>query len=195
MNAMGGENRGDSSRSIDEQVRKLLERQLEHDPAEYHRHRFDQLLAWSDRYEQVADLLQGSFDLDEFGIEFDGGGPAGQDSVWRFVTMDSVVQVHAAAEATLRFFFAMLDGQWSPFVAVAGERNWGELKRRVDAWRSKDQDEARKDVLLGIYANADIAVQAQDSVVDILRDAARVWLDDGDVYNAIKHGPAAISGG
>jgi len=180
--------------SFEEQADRVNELFLEHNPAEHLLIRLRLLAATHDRLDELGSVVSGEFHIE--GVDLGMTDAPTKEEAWRFVTVESVVLLHTAAESLLRLFFAMLDDRWTPWVGIAEARNFREFTKRVEAWQSLADDEAATDVSYAVYRRRlGPDHEAIGTIVDIVRDAARIWIDEGDLYNAVKHGFAAVAGG
>lgn len=183
--------------SLDEQSHQLHERYYQSCPADYFEQRVAQMVLFASEQEAVEALFRRGVEFDGYELGSDGQplGDQDRDRVWRNTTIDAVVLLHTAAESLIRLFFAHISNHWSPWVAVAEQR--GGFKSDVREWLEQaDLDQVEEAVHWVFFGEAVEAVGlGVTALTAILREAARSWLDQGDVYNAAKHGFAALAGG
>lgn len=135
------------------------------------------------------------------GSTFLGGqeGPSAEDRA-RLLRSEVLVACHHAAETLLRFYFAHLDPQGkSPWMAVAGEVNYGVFKNKIDRLLTDWSDQMKApvaEVFLGGRTPTDAGVSLPedefDAAVDayalVLKFCAERLLNEAFAYNAAKHG-------
>ena len=112
--------------------------------------------------------------------------------------IEAISIAHHATETLLRLFLAHARSQEDAAIDIAATYRPSEFKDEVRSWIATDGhlDELREHYGLwiggiGPAAPADQLAQ-RDREVPLLQDLARYWLDEAPLYNALKHGLAAV---
>jgi hypothetical protein len=145
-----------------------------------------------------------------FGVELKAGGVKGMWSESEgdakrasdYLSTESTVLLHHAAEALLRMYFAHAGSPDCPWMEIARMRAPSEFKLRVESFgREIESDETAASMMLVFTGHSSPNEKNRESWTE-MRDALRlllghiqgVLLSDADVYNAAKHGLAVRAG-
>lgn len=111
-----------------------------------------------------------------------------------FLTVESQQLLHHAAETALRLFLVHASPSAVPWIALNSMRNFGKFKQTVQALVDQPPgDELVGYVCLGSRTRPDERSEAEwlgaiEGIRSFLRQLAAVYLEDANLYNAIKHG-------
>jgi hypothetical protein len=119
-----------------------------------------------------------------------------------YVSAESTVLLHHAAEALVRLYLAHADDEPCPWLEVARLRRPGEFKSRTEAFLTSINTSQTQADLMRVFTGhpeapaerADMWNSARDGLVILIGHLARTLLTDGALYNAAKHGLAIRSG-
>lgn len=172
-------------------------------PADFIRTRMLALLVLAGRPDGVAKLLEEGIEYERVRIRSGELADIDADDLGRHVTLESQVLLHHAAEAVLRLYVAHVGLPPVPWIALSSIRSPGQFKQEV---KQKVLDGGvstiERDVASVFLGSADPPEgesqedwqKARANVTRFLQVLARRWLDEAEIYNAIKHGLAATPG-
>jgi hypothetical protein len=125
-------------------------------------------------------------------------------SVVKYVSTESQVLLHHAAETVVRLFLAHRDTPPCPWLEMAGETIFWQFKDRVDREIVQHQRpgvlEAQAALAFlgrreaGPAEDLDVWTDAAQNLAAFLRTVAERWLKEANVYNTMKHGLAVLPG-
>jgi hypothetical protein len=128
--------------------------------------------------------------------------PPGIAARKRYIRMETVMIAHHAAEAFLRLFFAHVESEECPWLAMSTPTDFAAFKAKVATGLQQgfNREQIAK-VFLGGDSPADACIRlsddefedAIDAVDLLLDDAGRRFLGDALLYNAVKHGVTALA--
>ncbi len=119
----------------------------------------------------------------------------------QYMRTETVAIVHHASETLLRLYFAHIDHPESPWLGMSASTNFVELKERVGDLLDVGFDrKVIAELFMGgsspVDAGIDITQEEFDDAVKalsfLLWDCGCRFIDDAYLYNAVKHGLAAI---
>lgn len=168
-------------------------------PAAYFKRRLHLLLAAAGASEQLEQLFADGVRYEGIIAKLEPPDDAEADSRERqsFLATDAEVLLHHSSEALLRLYLAHRDQPQCPWLECARLRNFATFKSQVDSLRSsyQEHEHVAKMFLGGVPDNSDAnATQAVEQIDRLLKILARRLLEDGNLYNAAKHGLAIIAG-
>jgi hypothetical protein len=183
---------------------QLNERFYTADPADYFRIRLSTLVLVAGRVEDLLGLLKEGVEYGRIRAKADTDAEMDAADMARYVTIESQVLLHHAAEALIRLFLAHVGNPPCPWFELSAETDFGRFKRRVQDQLVKPRrrgalEEEAAFVLLGRRGpppDEDAAGwhDATENLARFLRMFAGRWLKDSRVFNAMKHGLAVIPG-
>lgn len=200
------EDRGLASEQFEELNRRFYNNKS--GPHRYIRNRARALVLAHSDSELITQAERDGFMIGTLSIKSAGDETDEADAQDRenFLVTESSVLLHHAAEALLRLYFAHSGVPECPWLETARLRSFQVFKQRVDALDQFLKQPAAiadvMDVFTGwpnFEAAADGITQDrwdehQAGLLRLLRTAARVLLDDANLYNAAKHGLAVLPG-
>lgn len=170
-------------------------------PADYFFTRLVALMAVAGDTEEFVELMQRETEVGHAKFKLGPSG-LGDDTVERYVQIESQVLLHHAAEALIRLFIAHRASSPCPWLDIAGEKNFATFKDRVNAEIVKaTASTLAADVgfvfLGGRTAPAEDAdrwTAACENLGAFLKRLASDWLEDANLYNSAKHGLTVVPG-
>ncbi|MDP7703356.1 hypothetical protein [Mycobacterium sp. TY815] len=131
-----------------------------------------------------------------------GTTPPTRESRERYIRTEAVMIVHHASEALLRLFYAHVDHvKDCPWLGMSASTDFAEFKIRLaDAVKTGFNRDEIAMIFLGGTTPADAAIavpeddfeDAVDGLQMLLVDCAKRFIEDSFLYNAVKHGLAAV---
>jgi hypothetical protein len=183
--------------------RQLNERFYAAEPADYLRTRLVSLLALAGRPDEVLDLLRSGLSHAGITAQIDDDSEIDQESLARYVSIESQVLLHHAAETLVRLYLAHRDDPPCPWLELSREKHFGSFKERVKAEIGRRRTAALADEVAWTFLGRREAERSEDSeawsaaasnLALFLRTFAERWLAESATYNALKHGLAAVPG-
>ena len=130
--------------------------------------------------------------------------PDSSTEISRYAAIESTVLLHHTAEALLRLYLGHAQANPCPWLAVSSLRSFAKFKSAVESLSRDSRTTARQDDLLEVFSGrADRSSFAlsdeemdrhRDGLSLALRQAAEIFLEESNIYNATKHGLAVIAG-
>ena len=202
---MGTTNSGESesaSPGEDGGIQRLNSSFYSADPADYIFTRLQLLLLAGGRQDDLERLWQEGL---EFGALTVGPTVGGQDldepKLERFLLIESQQLLHHAAETVLRIFLVHTAGVAVPWIELAGERSFSNFKKRVqkEFLDGVPRPETIGHVCLGHRVRPEEIAHdewygAIEGLQAFLRTFAQLFLEQANLYNAIKHGLGVSAG-
>jgi hypothetical protein len=120
----------------------------------------------------------------------------------RYIRMESVMIAHHASEALLRLFYAHVESEECPWLAMSTPTDFAAFKAKISTASQQGFDRALvAKVFLGGDSPVDAVIRlsqtefddAINALVLLLEDAGRRFIGDAFLYNAIKHGVTALA--
>lgn len=184
--------------------RQLNERFYAAEPADYLRTRLITLLALAGKPGDVLAILRAGVEHAGVTVRLGDDGEVDAEDLAKYVSIESQVLLHHAAETVVRLFLAHRDYPPCPWVELAGETNFAKFKERV----GKEITGVRRDGVLedeaawvfigrresGPDEDGERWADAKANLGSFLRTLAERWLNDARTYNSLKHGLAVIPG-
>lgn len=182
-----------------EQFPHLNERFYSADPSRYFRSRLNLLMLAVGRRDELDQLLAQGVTVGGLmaKIEPGEGAPEREQQELAFVTTEAAVLLHHASEALLRLFFAHGKGVLCPWLETARLLSFVVFKGRVaELLRGPVQRDQIGHIFLGGVPDEPTEAwqKGAKAVGELLHIVARRLLDEGNLYNATKHGLAVIAG-
>lgn len=168
------------------------------DPADYLSTRWQLLMLAGGRRQDLAQLFAQGVEF--AGIEIGPHGSAtpsepAELSLDPFLTIESQMLLHHAAETTLRIFLAHCSAEPMPWIVMNSNRNFADFKKTV---RSTFVDAHPEPAIVAYVClgrqtppseiSEDDWNAAIDGITLFLTVFAQRFLNDAGIYNAIKHG-------
>lgn len=169
------------------------------EPAEYFHMRLTSFGAAVGAPEAVHDLLSPP-GVTAFGVTMtEDGEPPDAETVARYALIESTNIAHHSIETFFRLFLAHAIGNECPAMEIATSRNPGELKKTLEfkVLASQFEDDLVAELGHTVFGLDHRVPEHRTRIVacvPLVRDLARLYLDESPMYNSIKHGMAAIAG-
>lgn len=162
------------------------------DPGGYIRSRLYGLLAMGGATEAFCEIFN-AHHPELAGMVVSGLSPASPEDVRDFVTIEAVVLLHHAAEATLRTYLAHEASAAVPWVEVAANRPYVKFEKQVNA-RFRERSDPPDSATIGrVVCGSETAPgEVVSAVTAHLEWLANAFINDADLYNSFKHGMAAV---
>jgi hypothetical protein len=187
---------------------QLNERFYAAEPADYLRIRLVSLLALAGRPDEVLELLRAGVNHGGVTARISDDSEIDQESLSRYVSIESQVLLHHAGETLVRLYLAHRDHPPCPWLELSREKHFGPFKKRVEEEIGRRRPALLADEVAWIFlgcreAERSEAERGEDSeawsaaasnLVLFLRTFVDRWLAESATYNALKHGLAALPG-
>ena len=128
--------------------------------------------------------------------------PGTEERREKYVSSQSILVLHHAAETLLRMYFAHAMNRECPWFGIANMKSFSDFKKLVESSLSNGFDRGDvADVFLGgsnaKSAGIDLSDEKFNKCIDgcvlTLETAGNIFLEDAFLYNAAKHGLATVT--
>jgi hypothetical protein len=189
-----------------EQFSDLNKRFYRAEPHAYFTRRFNSMMLYIGRPEDVAALFRNGVKFDKLEFSWGDGDIEDAEELEQYATTEAVVLLHHVAEALIRLFLAHEDGAACPWLELARLRRhdqfWKEVERLPERLELPEHRECVARVFMGAVNAEDLQplpepevwAESLDAICTLLARAADILVSEAALYNSAKHGLAVVAG-
>lgn len=170
-------------------------------PADYLQHRYRSLFLAAQSPEVLACAFDSELSIGDLRASWPSTDEWDEEEVRDYLSTESTVLLHHAAESLFRLYFAHADSPECPWLGVARMRIPAQFKERLSNFMRAEADTDDQSAMLIFYGHGTAPEGKQeqwdtmrDGLMMLLRHLGKRLLDEAPLYNSAKHGLSLVPG-